>query len=94
MAILGDALLGQEGLGFAYLIQELPRERLGCAEQAIGHAQGASDITCEYVKERKAFDQTVAQFQNTRFKLAQSQTELELCWALLEKVCKNITPVR
>jgi acyl-CoA dehydrogenase len=43
------------------------------------------DITCEYVKERKAFDQTVAQFQNTRFKLPQCQTELELCRALLEK---------
>ncbi len=85
MAIPGDAILGQEGQGFAYLMQELPRERLGCAAQAIGHAQGALDITCEYVKERKAFGQSVAQFQNTRFKLAQCQTELELCRALLEK---------
>jgi alkylation response protein AidB-like acyl-CoA dehydrogenase len=85
MSIPSDALLGQEGQGFAYLMQELPRERLGCAVQAIGHAQGALDITCEYVKERKAFGQAVAQFQNTRFKLAQCQTELELCRALLEK---------
>ncbi|TNC80608.1 MAG: acyl-CoA dehydrogenase [Oleiphilus sp.] len=85
MKIPCDALLGQEGRGFAYLMQELPRERLGCAVQAIGHAQGALDITCAYVKERKAFGQTVAQFQNTRFKLAQCQTELEMCRALLEK---------
>lgn len=85
MKIPSDALLGQEGRGFAYLMQELPRERLGCAVQAIGHAQGALDITCAYVKERKAFGQTVAQFQNTRFKLAQCQTELEMCRALLEK---------
>ncbi|MAM88603.1 MAG: acyl-CoA dehydrogenase [unclassified Hahellaceae] len=85
MAIPADALLGEVGKGFAYLMQELPRERLGCAVQAIGHAQGALDITCAYVKERKAFGGTVAQFQNTRFKLAECQTELEMCRALLEK---------
>lgn len=85
MRIPADALLGEEGKGFVYLMQELPRERLGCAVQAIGHAQGALDITCEYVKERKAFGQTISQFQNTRFKLAQCKTELELCRALLEK---------
>jgi len=85
MRIPSDALLGQEGKGFIYLMQELPRERLGCAVQAIGHAQGALDLTVEYVTERKAFGQSVSQFQNTRFKLAQCSTELELCRALLEK---------
>jgi alkylation response protein AidB-like acyl-CoA dehydrogenase len=85
MRIPSDALLGEEGKGFVYLMQELPRERLGCAVQAIGHAQGALDLTCDYVKDRKAFGQSVSQFQNTRFKLAQCQTELELCRALLEK---------
>jgi acyl-CoA dehydrogenase len=85
MRIPSNALLGEEGKGFVYLMQELPRERLGCAVQAIGHAQGALDLTCDYVKDRKAFGQTVSQFQNTRFKLAQCQTELELCRALLEK---------
>jgi acyl-CoA dehydrogenase len=85
MRIPADALLGQEGQGFVYLMQELPRERLGCAVQAIGHAQGALDITCNYVKDRKAFGQSISQFQNTRFKLAQCQTELEMCRALLEK---------
>lgn len=85
MRIPADSLLGEEGQGFVYLMRELPRERLGCAVQAIGHAQGALDITCEYVKERKAFGQPVSQFQNTRFKLAQCQTDLELSRALLEK---------
>ncbi len=85
MRIPADALLGQEGQGFVYLMQELPRERLGCAVQAIGHAQGALDLTVEYVTERKAFGQRVGQFQNTRFKLAECQTELELCRALFEK---------
>jgi acyl-CoA dehydrogenase len=85
MRLPSEALLGEEGKGFVYMMQELPRERLGCAAQAIGHAQGALEITCDYVKERKAFDQTVSQFQNTRFKLAQCQTQLELCRAMLEK---------
>jgi alkylation response protein AidB-like acyl-CoA dehydrogenase len=85
MRIPKEALLGQEGQGFVYLMQELPRERLGCAVQAIGHAQGALDLTIEYVSQRKAFGQSVGQFQNTRFKLAECQTELELCRAMLEK---------
>ncbi len=80
-----DCLLGEEGKGFVYLMQELPRERLGCAVQAIGHAQGALDLAADYVQERKAFGQSVSQFQNTRFKLAECKTELELCRALLEK---------
>jgi alkylation response protein AidB-like acyl-CoA dehydrogenase len=85
MRIPVSALLGEEGRGFAYLMQELPRERLGCAVQAIGHAQGALDLTLDYVCQRKAFGQTVGQFQNTRFVLAQRRTELEMCRALLEK---------
>lgn len=85
MRLPADALLGEEGKGFAYLMQELPRERLGCAVQAIGHAQGALDLTVDYVTNRKAFNQAISQFQNTRFKLAQCQTELELCRAMLEK---------
>ena len=84
MRIPADALLGEEGKGFVYLMQELPRERLGCAVQAIGHAQGALDLTLDYVKERKAFGQSVGQFQNTRFKLAECSTELEMCRALLD----------
>ena len=86
LRVPADALLGQEGKGFAYLMQELPRERLGCAVQAIGHAHGALDRTIEYVTERKAFGQSVSQFQNTRFKLAESKVQLELCRAMLEKL--------
>jgi acyl-CoA dehydrogenase len=80
-----DALLGEEGKGFAYMMQELPRERLGVAIQAIGHVQGAINMTVDYVKERKAFGQSIGQFQNTRFKLAEARIELELCRALFEK---------
>ncbi len=85
MRVPADALLGRENHGFFHLMDELPRERLGCAVQAIGAAQGALDLTIDYVKERKAFGQTISQFQNTRFKLAQCKTDIELCRALFEK---------
>ena len=85
MRLPSDALLGEEGKGFVYLMQELPRERLGCAVQAIGHAQGALDLTVDYVKQRKAFGQAVSQFQNTRFKLVECHTQLELCRAMLDQ---------
>jgi alkylation response protein AidB-like acyl-CoA dehydrogenase len=80
-----SALLGQEGRGFAYMMEELPRERLGCAIQAIGHTRGALALTIDYVTERKAFGQQISQFQNTRFKLADIKVEIELCQALIEK---------
>lgn len=80
-----SSLLGNEGHGFFHMIDELPRERLGCAAQAVGHTRGALELTTEYVKEREAFGQTVASFQNTRFKLAEVKANLELCQALLEK---------
>lgn len=85
LRVPADALLGEEGKGFVYLMEELCRERLGCSVQAVGAAQGALEITIEYVKERKAFGQAVSQFQNTRFKLAQVKTEIALCKALLDE---------
>ena len=85
MRIPANALLGDEGKGFIYMMQELPRERLGCAAQAIGHAQGALEMTLEYVAERQAFGQAIGKFQNTRFKLADVKVELEMCRALYEQ---------
>lgn len=80
-----SARLGEEGHGFAYMMQELGRERLGCAAQAVHHAQGALDITVQYVRERHAFGQPLSKFQNTRFKLAEAKAQLEMARALLEK---------
>ncbi|WP_051227989.1 acyl-CoA dehydrogenase family protein [Oceanospirillum beijerinckii] len=73
-----DALLGEENLGFVYLMQELPRERLGVASQALGAMEGALQLTLNYVQERKAFKQRIADFQNTRFKLAEVKAQMEL----------------
>ena len=80
-----SALLGDLNKGFFIMMNELPRERLGIAAQAIGAAEGAMAITVDYVLERKAFGQTLASFQNTRFQLAAVKTRIALCRALYEK---------
>jgi acyl-CoA dehydrogenase len=63
-------LLGQEGMGFKYLMAELPQERFSIAVSAAARLEGALALTIAYVKDRKAFGQTVWDFQNTKFKLA------------------------
>ncbi|WP_206052659.1 acyl-CoA dehydrogenase family protein [Neptunomonas marina] len=83
LRVPASALLGEENQGFAYLMQELPRERIGVAVQAVGSAQGALDLTLDYVQQRQAFGQRIADFQNTRFKLAELKAQLELCKAYL-----------
>ena len=80
-----DALLGEEGRGFAYLMQELPRERLGVGAQAVGATEGVLAITLDYVQQRKAFGHRVADFQNTRFKLAEACARLEMAKAYLNQ---------
>lgn len=70
--------LGDEGMGFGYLMQQLPQERLTIAVSAIAAAEAALDMTIRYVREREAFGQPIAAFQNTRFELAEMKTEIEV----------------
>ncbi|MFL0806677.1 MAG: acyl-CoA dehydrogenase family protein [Oceanobacter sp.] len=91
LRVPADALLGEENRGFFYLMEELPRERLGCATQAIAATDGALALTLEYVQERKAFGQTIGSFQNTRFKLAEVKTQLELCRAYYRQCMDKYT---
>ncbi|MDP1092093.1 acyl-CoA dehydrogenase family protein, partial [Klebsiella pneumoniae] len=62
-------------MGFAYLMQELPQERLTVAIGALSSAEAALEWTLEYTRERKAFGKAVVEFQNTQFKLAELKTE-------------------
>ncbi|ABE33269.1 hypothetical protein DR64_5057 [Paraburkholderia xenovorans LB400] len=62
--------LGEEGKGFAYLMGELPQERLSIAIGAAAKLEACLEHTINYVKDRRAFNQTVWDFQNTKFKLA------------------------
>jgi len=63
-------LLGEEGKGFIYLMQELPQERFIIAVSSAARLEKLLEQTLDYVKDRRAFDQTVWDFQNTKFKLA------------------------
>lgn len=85
MRLPAAALLGQENKGFVIMMEELPRERLGIAAQAVASAEGALDLTVAYVLERKAFGQAIGSFQNTRFKLADVRTQIALNRALYEQ---------
>jgi len=62
--------LGEEGKGFAYLMGELPQERFSIAVSAAARLERALQTTLDYVKDRRVFGQTVWDFQNTKFKLA------------------------
>lgn len=72
--IPADRVLGDEGKGFQYLMQELAWERLQVAIGAAQAIETALDLTVEYCKERKAFGQALIEMQNTRFKLAEVKT--------------------
>ncbi|MDZ4375031.1 MAG: acyl-CoA dehydrogenase family protein [Phenylobacterium sp.] len=76
--------LGDEGKGFSYLMNQLPQERLGIAVQAQAGAQRAFDEAVKFTKERKAFGQSIFDFQNTRFTLASLKAKLQVGWAHLD----------
>jgi alkylation response protein AidB-like acyl-CoA dehydrogenase len=76
-------ILGEEGRGFACLMQQLPRERLLVAIGAVAIMEAALGWTIEYTRARKAFGKTIAEFQNTRFKLAEVKTEVTVARTFL-----------
>ena len=80
-----DNLLGSENRGFISLMEQLPWERLQIAIGAAAKSQAAIDWTLAYVKDRKVFGQTVAHFQNTRFKLAELQTQVQIAQVFVDK---------
>ena len=71
-------LLGTEGQGFVHLVHNLPQERLSIAAAGVAAAEAAFGWTLEYVTERTAFGQRVGSFQNSRFRLAEMRTEIDL----------------
>ncbi len=71
-------LLGEENMGFYYLMEKLQQERLMCAIQAIAAAEESLRITIDYVKQREAFGKPISKLQNTQFKIAEMATEVAL----------------
>ena len=80
-----DNLLGQKGKGFNIAMHTLDGGRIGIAAQALGIAEGALEATVAYVKERKQFGRSIAQFQNTQFQLADMATKVEAAKMLVYK---------
>ncbi|SFN79930.1 acyl-CoA dehydrogenase [Algoriphagus ornithinivorans] len=72
-----ENLLGKLGEGFKYLMTELAQERLVVALAAVALGEYMLASTVEYVKQRKAFNKSISEFQNTRFKLAEMTAALE-----------------
>jgi len=71
-------LLGDEGMGFRYLVGALPQERLSIAATAVAAARAAFDETLAYVGERTAFGQPIGTFQHSRFTMATLATEITI----------------
>ncbi|HEX5347978.1 MAG TPA: acyl-CoA dehydrogenase family protein [Pseudonocardiaceae bacterium] len=80
-----DNLLGTPGRGFVHLVDRLPQERLSMAVAAVAAARAALDLTLAYVKDRKAFGQPIGTFQNTRFRLAEMATEIDIAQTFTDR---------
>jgi acyl-CoA dehydrogenase len=81
-----ESLLGQEGQGFRMLMEKLQQERLCIAVSSIASCRRALEDTLEYVKQRHAFGQPIARFQNTQFVLAELATQVEVGQAFVDKL--------
>jgi alkylation response protein AidB-like acyl-CoA dehydrogenase len=80
-----SGLLGELNKGFIILMTELPRERLGLAVGAVAAMEGALEMTADYVNERQAFGAPLSKLQNTRFRVADMQTEYRLNRAFINE---------
>lgn len=79
-----ENLLGEEGQGFAYMMEKLQQERLIVAIDAQVAAEDMFEMTLEYIKSRVAFGKSISSFQNTQFKMAEMATEIEMGRAFLD----------
>ncbi|MGJ7906901.1 acyl-CoA dehydrogenase family protein [Actinopolyspora sp. H202] len=82
-------LLGEEGQGFIYLMQNLPQERLSIAVASAAGAAKALEMTKDYCRERTAFGRPIGKFQNTRFELAEMATEVEIGQVFVDRCVRE-----
>ncbi|MDG4668093.1 acyl-CoA dehydrogenase family protein [Mycobacterium sp. 236(2023)] len=86
----GANLLGQEGRGFYHLMHNLPSERLSIAIHAISGARATWRETLQYSKDRTAFGQPIGTFQNSRFTLAELDTELDIAEQYIDRCLRAV----
>ena len=84
-----DQLIGKEGRGFKIAMAALDGGRIGIAAQSVGIAQGALNEAIKYVKERKQFGKRISQFQNTQFKIADLQTQIDAARLMTWRAAKT-----
>src|SRR5438132_1608290 len=86
-----DNLLGGiEGQGFSQLMADLPYERMMIGVGALAAMEGAYRATLDYVRQRQAFGRRVADFQNTRFKLAEVATQIAVGRAFIDRCVEQL----
>ncbi|GLQ05484.1 acyl-CoA dehydrogenase family protein [Sneathiella chinensis] len=85
-----SSMLGGEGQGFFCLMKELAWERLQIAIGATATMEAILDETIEYTKERKAFGRSIMDFQNTKFKLAELKTEVQIARVFVDKCIEEV----
>ena len=83
-------VLGKEGEGFLNLVRNLAQERLSIAIAGIAASKAALDWTIAYTKDRKAFGQPIATFQNSKFKLAEIATEVEIGQVFVDRCLEQL----
>jgi len=90
-----DCLLGgEEGRGFYQLMGDLPYERTVIGVTAAAAMEGAYEATLQYVRERQAFGQAIADFQNTKFKLAEIATNVKVARVFVDRCVEELVAGR
>jgi acyl-CoA dehydrogenase len=89
-----NLLGGEEGKGFYQLMSDLPYERLIIGVMAVAMMEGAYCATLDYVRERQAFGKPVAEFQNTRFKLAEIATNVKVARTFIDRCVEDMVAGR
>ncbi len=91
VSVPADRVLGgEEGRGMYQLMQDLPYERLIIGVSGVAMMEGGFEATLQYVQERKAFDQRIVDFQNTRFKLAEIATQIQVGRAFIDRCIEQL----
>lgn len=85
-----NLLGGVEGQGFYQLMQQLPRERMYIAVQAVTTMEKAIEVTTQYVKDRIVFEKPLIEMQNTRFKLAECKTEAHIARVFVDNCIERL----
>jgi acyl-CoA dehydrogenase len=85
VAVPKENLLGEEGQGFVYLMQNLPQERLIIAAQAVAASEAIVEMCLDYARTREAFGKPIGKFQHNRFLIAEMATEVRVARAFLNE---------